>query len=245
MPGTKKEAVYKRVLLKLSGEALLGEKAFGIDRTFTRLPGRRDQGHPRASRWRSRRSWAAATSSAASPTAPTGMDRVSADHMGMLATVINALALQDALERVGDLHPRALRHRDARGGRALHPPPRHPPPREGARGHLRRRAPATPTSPPTRPRPCAPWRSRPRSSSRAPRSTASTTPTRSRTPRPRRFDAPHLPRRPEEGPQGDGHHRHLALHGQPAARSSSTTSSRRATCKRIVLGEQGRDLVKE
>ena len=37
------------------------------------------------------------------------MDRVSADHMGMLATVINALALQDALEKQGVHHPRACR----------------------------------------------------------------------------------------------------------------------------------------
>ena len=41
------------------------------------------------------------------------MDRVTADHMGMLATVINALALQDALERAGRRHPRHVRHRDA------------------------------------------------------------------------------------------------------------------------------------
>ena len=39
-----------------------------------------------------------------------GMDRATADYMGMLATVINALALQDALEHVGDQHPRG--HRD-------------------------------------------------------------------------------------------------------------------------------------
>ena len=47
-------------------------------------------------------------------------------------------------------HPRADRHRDPRGGRAVHPPPRHAPPREGARGDLRAPAPATRSSPPTR-----------------------------------------------------------------------------------------------
>ena len=36
MPGTKKGLAYKRILLKLSGEALLGEKQFGIDRNFTK-----------------------------------------------------------------------------------------------------------------------------------------------------------------------------------------------------------------
>ena len=61
------------------------------------------------------------------------------DHMGMLATVINALALQDALERRGIDDARALGPRDAAGRRAVHPPPRPAPPREGARGDLRRR----------------------------------------------------------------------------------------------------------
>ena len=64
------------------------------------------------------------------------MDRATADYMGMLATVINALALQDALERRA-CHPRAVGHRDARGGGAVHPPARHPPPGEGARRDLR------------------------------------------------------------------------------------------------------------
>ena len=67
------------------------------------------------------------------------MDRVSADHMGMLATVINALALQDALEKQGVLHPRAVRDRDEPGCRAVHPPPRHAPPGKRPRGDLRRR----------------------------------------------------------------------------------------------------------
>ena len=60
------------------------------------------------------------------------MDRVSADHMGMLATVINALALQDALEKQG-VYPGDERHRDEPGGRAIHPPPRHPSPGKGPR----------------------------------------------------------------------------------------------------------------
>ncbi len=90
----------RRVLLKLSGEALMGQQPYGIDMSMLqRIAGEirelsamgvetavvvgggnifRGEGLARA-----------------------GMDRVTADHMGMLATVINALALQDALERLG------------------------------------------------------------------------------------------------------------------------------------------------
>jgi len=93
-------AKYGRILLKLSGEVLAGEGSFGIDATRV-----------------------AALASEVSEVARTGvqmglvvgggnffrgvaaaaqnMDRVAADHMGMLATVINALALQDALEKQG------------------------------------------------------------------------------------------------------------------------------------------------
>ena len=61
------------------------------------------------------------------------MDRVAADHMGMLATVINALALAGRARKSRRPHPRDDRHPDAPGGRALHPPPRHPP--SGKRPH--------------------------------------------------------------------------------------------------------------
>jgi uridylate kinase len=93
-------AKYGRILLKLSGEVLAGEGSFGIDATRV-----------------------AALASEVAEVARTGvqvglvvgggnffrgvaaaaqnMDRVAADHMGMLATVINALALQDALEKQG------------------------------------------------------------------------------------------------------------------------------------------------
>ena len=90
----------RRILLKLSGEALMGRQPYGIDMSMLgRIAGEvkelsdlgvqtavvvgggnifRGEGLARA-----------------------GMDRVTADHMGMLSTVINALALQDALERLG------------------------------------------------------------------------------------------------------------------------------------------------
>ena len=83
---------------------------------------------PTSSRWMSKSPSlsAAAISSAASPPAPTGMERASADYMGMLATVLNALALQNALEGRASV-PVSVRHRDASVGRRLHSPARHPP----------------------------------------------------------------------------------------------------------------------
>jgi uridylate kinase len=100
MPGTKKPLAYKRVLLKLSGEALLGEKNFGIDRDFadylaTEIKEVHDLGLEIATVVGGGNIFRGVSDTAV------GMDRVSADHMGMLATVINALALQDALERAG------------------------------------------------------------------------------------------------------------------------------------------------
>ena len=68
-----------------------------------------------------------------------GMERASADYMGMLATVMNALAVQSALERRGVSHPGAVGHPDGSGLRALHPPPRAAASGEGQGGDLRRR----------------------------------------------------------------------------------------------------------
>jgi uridylate kinase len=100
MPGTKKGLAYKRVLLKLSGEALLGEKTFGIDRDVTdylatEIRGVHDLALETAIVVGGGNIFRGVSDNAA------GMDRVSADHMGMLATVVNALALQDSLERAG------------------------------------------------------------------------------------------------------------------------------------------------
>jgi uridylate kinase len=100
MPVTRKAPVYKRVLLKLSGEALLGEKAFGIDRNFTdylahEIKSIHSMGVEVAAVVGGGNIFRGVSDNAH------GMDRVSADHMGMLATVINGLAVQDALERAG------------------------------------------------------------------------------------------------------------------------------------------------
>jgi len=102
----KAKAAYSRILVKLSGEALMGEGDYGIDPVvIKRIAGAlleivqmgvqlavvigggnifRGAGLARA-----------------------GMDRVAADHMGMLATVMNALAMQDALESLG-MHARVM-----------------------------------------------------------------------------------------------------------------------------------------
>ena len=89
---------YKRALIKLSGEALAGDGGFGVDATavsnvVAQIKEVTSQGVEvgivvgGGNFWRGRQG--------------TDMDRTTADHMGMLATVINALALQDALEKQG------------------------------------------------------------------------------------------------------------------------------------------------
>jgi uridylate kinase len=94
------ELAYRRVLLKLSGEALAGDKGFGLDfETITRL----------ADEIKNVVGMGAEVGIVigggnivrGSQISKLGMDRVSADYMGMLGTVINALALQDVLERAG------------------------------------------------------------------------------------------------------------------------------------------------
>jgi uridylate kinase len=96
------EPAYRRVLLKLSGEALMGEQAFGIDPAVTtqiakdiaEIQGLGVQTAVVIGGGNLFRGLAASAK---------GMDRATADYMGMLATVINALALQDALEHQGVL----------------------------------------------------------------------------------------------------------------------------------------------
>src|ERR1051325_10596444 len=91
---------YKRVLLKLSGEALMGDKGFGIDPDVVRRMASEIQDvHSLGVQiavviggGNIFRGLAASSQ---------GFDRISADHMGMLATIMNALALQDALEKIG------------------------------------------------------------------------------------------------------------------------------------------------
>jgi len=91
------ELKYKRILLKIGGEALCGEGAYGIDAASVatvaeeiarvKRLGSISYRHRSGNIWRGQMGL--------------GMERATADYMGMLATVINALALQDALERLG------------------------------------------------------------------------------------------------------------------------------------------------
>jgi uridylate kinase len=90
----------RRILVKLSGEALMGTGDFGIDPVFLRRL---------AGEIRAMREYGAEVALVigggnlfrGAGLARAGMDRVTADHMGMLATVMNSLALQDALESIG------------------------------------------------------------------------------------------------------------------------------------------------
>lgn len=91
---------YKRVLLKLSGEALAGEKGFGLDPIIVnniaaQIKDIVDMGVQVAIVVGGGNYWRGRTGE--------GMDRTTADYMGMMATVINALALQDSLENVNVL----------------------------------------------------------------------------------------------------------------------------------------------
>ncbi|MCY4070444.1 MAG: UMP kinase [Chloroflexi bacterium] len=94
------ELPYQRILLKLSGEALAGNSGFGIDPEKAAYIAQRvrevyELGMQVAivigggNLWRGE------------PAAKLGMERSTADHMGMIATVMNGLALQDAIERLG------------------------------------------------------------------------------------------------------------------------------------------------
>jgi uridylate kinase len=91
---------YQRVLLKLSGEALMGERQFGIDPEVARNIA------AQVAQARSEVPEIAIVVGGGNifrglSAAATGMDRSTADYMGMLATVMNGLAIQDALEQAG------------------------------------------------------------------------------------------------------------------------------------------------
>jgi uridylate kinase len=95
-----KELKYRRILLKLSGEALSGEEGFGIDPTRAEDIARsvrdvRETGVDVAIVIGAGNLWRGKVGLSR------GMDRATADYMGMLATVMNGLALMDAMERTG------------------------------------------------------------------------------------------------------------------------------------------------
>ncbi|MHB1897191.1 MAG: UMP kinase [Metallibacterium sp.] len=91
---------YSRILLKLSGEALLGAADYGIDPiVLQRVAGEIAEAHGAGVQIGVVVGGGNIFRGAG--LAAAGMDRVTGDHMGMLATVMNALALQDALEKLG------------------------------------------------------------------------------------------------------------------------------------------------
>ncbi|NLM45383.1 MAG: UMP kinase [Firmicutes bacterium] len=94
------KAIYKRIVLKLSGEALAGERGFGIDADVLRETAKQVE-----EIWKMGVQVAIVVGGGniwrGAPAGERGMDRATADYMGMLATVLNAMALQDALEARG------------------------------------------------------------------------------------------------------------------------------------------------
>jgi uridylate kinase len=92
--------VYSRILLKLSGEALMGEQPFGIDAAVTTQVAR-EIGEVQQLGVQTGVVIGGGNLFRGLAASARGMDRSTADSMGMLATVINALALQDALEQIG------------------------------------------------------------------------------------------------------------------------------------------------
>lgn len=106
MAQSDRQARYRRILVKLSGEALLGSEDYGIDpaklrRIATEIRDVTELGVQVAAVIGGGNIFRGAGLARA------GMDRVTADHMGMLATVMNALAMQDALEGLGS-HVRVM-----------------------------------------------------------------------------------------------------------------------------------------
>jgi uridylate kinase len=100
VPGDGRRPVYRRILLKLSGEALLGDREHGADPAriaaiATQVENLGERGVEAAIVVGGGNIYRGLAGAAG------GMDRATGDYMGMLATVLNALALQDALEKLG------------------------------------------------------------------------------------------------------------------------------------------------
>lgn len=106
MSAPSKKILYRRVLIKLSGEALMGDAGYGIDpavieRIAIEVNELTESDIEVAMVIGGGNIFRGAGLAAA------GIDRVTADHMGMLATIMNSLAMQDALERRG-IHARVM-----------------------------------------------------------------------------------------------------------------------------------------
>ena len=114
------EPKYKRILIKLSGEALAGERGVGIDiKTVQNMAQEIKEVHELGieialvigggNLWRGE------------PAAEAGMDRVQADYTGMLGTVMNALVMADSLQQVGRGYPCSNSDCHATSCRTLYP----------------------------------------------------------------------------------------------------------------------------
>lgn len=106
---------YKRIVLKLSGEALAGEKGFGLSPEIIKTVAAQvkevtDLGVEVAVVVGGGNIWRGKIGS------EMGMDRTTADYMGMLATVMNSLALQDALEKARSRNTGFIFYRNAPSG---------------------------------------------------------------------------------------------------------------------------------
>ena len=100
------ELKYKRVLLKLSGEALMGDEAYGIDpKVIDRLAAEISELNKKGAEVAI--VIGGGNIFRGTGLAARGIDRATADHMGMLATIMNSLAMQDALERI-ETHARVM-----------------------------------------------------------------------------------------------------------------------------------------
>jgi uridylate kinase len=100
--------IYQKILLKISGESLIGDKEFGMDSQVRssiaqQIKEIKDLGVKVALVVGGGNIFRGLSASTEDPSGEGCMDRVSADYMGMLATLINALALQDSLEQLGVL----------------------------------------------------------------------------------------------------------------------------------------------
>ena len=100
------ELKYQRVLLKLSGEALMGDEAYGIDpKVIDRLAAEISELNKKGAEVAI--VIGGGNIFRGTGLAARGIDRATADHMGMLATIMNSLAMQDALERI-EIHARVM-----------------------------------------------------------------------------------------------------------------------------------------
>lgn len=106
MPAPSNKVKFRRVLLKLSGEALMGNASYGIDPPVIRRIAEEVSGLSRAG-VEVAIVIGGGNIFRGAGLAAAGIDRITADHMGMLATIMNSLALQDALEQLG-LHARVM-----------------------------------------------------------------------------------------------------------------------------------------